>query len=210
MQQRKFIVGSLIVFFFLLTGGLTSCALFESASNSDLTNAVGMAEGNGPGSGQWVPPIPKNRDQCLQLHATGLNLKDNLVTNSDQLEIIRKRCVDEKGEFLPGVDVNECIANFDKFYNPAQLIIADLVVGGVRYEDSCTSTDQDNTLPSWPTLAEKDEDEEEEAPKATAVPEATKEPAEKDDTWGCCWCLTCTQHLDTGYMLRPLIITPKG
>lgn len=208
MQQRRLIIGSLILFFFMVTGGLTSCALFEDASGTDLTNAVGMSGGNGPGSGNWTPPIPKNRTQCLQLHGIGVNLNDNLISNSNQLEIIRKQCVDEKGEFLPGVDINECIVNFDKFYQPAQNLIADLMVGGARYEESCTSADEGDELPPWQQLAEKDGDEE--APKATAVPEATKEPAEKDDTWGCCWCLTCTQHLDTGYMLRPLIITPKG
>ena len=208
MRQRRLIVGVLILFFFMVTGGLTSCALFESASGTDLTNAVGMSGGNGPGSGNWIPPIPKNRNQCLQLHATGVNLNDTLSSNSDQLEIIRKRCVDENGEFLPGVDKNECIVNFDKFYNPAQLLITDLTAGGTRYEESCTSVDGGDTLPTWPQLAEKDGDEE--APKATAVPEATKEPAEKDDRWGCCWCLTCTQRLDTGYVFRPLIIQPSG
>ncbi len=208
MQQRRLIIGSLILFFFMVTGGLTSCALFEDASGTDLTNAVGLSGGNGPGSGSWIPPIPNNRNQCLQLHATGVTLNDNLISNSDQLEIIRKRCVDENGEFLPGVNVDECIVNFEKFYQPAQNLIADLIVGGTRYEESCTSVDGGDTLPLWPQLAEKDGDEE--APKATAVPEATKEPADKDDTWGCCWCLTCTQRLDTGYVLRPLIIKPSG
>ncbi len=210
MQQRRYIVGTLILFFFMMTGGLTSCALFENASNSDLTNAVGMSSENGPGSGHWIPPQPQNRDQCLQLHSVGITLQEDLDRLSGELEPIRARCVDASGEFLPGVDKAECIANFSKFYEPSQLIIADLLVGGTRYTENCTSADGGENLPSWPQLAEKDG--EEEAPKATVVPEATKEPGqtEDDDSWGCCRCLTCLQRLDAAYMMRPLIITPKG
>jgi len=208
MQQRRLIVGSLILLFFMVTGGLASCSLFENASGSDLTNAVGMSSENGPGSGNWVPPRPKNRDQFLQLHAIGLNLKEALDKNSNQMEPIRARCVENK-EFLPGVDQETCIAEFNKFYEPAQLILTDLAAGGGRYFESCTSVDEDNTLPSWPLLSGKDE--EKEPPNATVVPEATKAPeTEDDDTWGCCWCLTCIMRLDTEYMMRPLIITPKG
>lgn len=209
MQQRRYIVGTLILFFFMVTGGLTSCALFENASNSDLTNAVGMSSENGPGSGQWIPPQPKNRDQCLQLHSTGATLIENLDKNISQMEPIRLRCVKD-GEFLPGVDKAECIENFNKFYEPAHRILTDLTAGSIRYTESCTSANGGENLPTWPQLAEKDG--EEEAPKATVEPEATKAPGqtEDDDPWGCCRCLTCTQRLDTGYVLRPLIITPKG
>lgn len=212
MHQRKFIVGSLILFFFILTGGLTSCALFENASGSDLTNAVGMSEENGPGSGQWIPPQPKNRNQCLQLHSVGVTLKEDLDRLSSEMEPIRARCVDENGEFLPGVEKAECIANFSKFYDPSQLIIADLLVGGARYTESCTSAEGGSTLPEWP-LAEGEKDD---PPKPTVEPDPdpkdppeTEDP-EDDDDWGCCWCLTCTQRLDTGYVFRPLIISPKG
>lgn len=207
MQQRRFIVGTLILFFFMVTGGLTSCALFESASNSDLTNAVGMSSENGPGSGQWIPPQPQNRDQCLQLHGIGVNLKGNLASNVTEMEKIRGRCVDAAGEFLPGVDKEECIDRFDQYFKPAELILADLQVGGVRYTESCTSTEGGSTLPDWP-LADGEKEEE---PKATVEPEATKVP-ETGTSGGstCCWCLTCTQRIDTGYILRPLIITPKG
>jgi hypothetical protein len=207
MHQRKFIVGSLILFFFILTGGLTSCALFENSSSSDLTNAVGMSGENGPGSGQWIPPQPKNRDQCLQLHATGVTLKNSLQVNIDGMEPIRKRCVDENGEFLPNVNKAECIQRFNEYHEPAQWILTDLAAGGVRYTQSCTTAEGGSTLPDWSVLAEKDD---EEKPEATVVPEATKEPAEEGSSWPCCQCLTCTQHLDTGYVLRPLIITPKG
>lgn len=207
MQQRRFIVISLILFFFILTSGLTSCALFENSSGSDLTNAVGMSSENGPGSGQWIPPQPKNRDQCLQLHAIGVNLKTNLDNNVTEMEKIRTRCVDASGEFLPGVDQAECIGRFDQYFKPAELILADLQVGGLRYTASCTTVEGGSDLPSWPQ-ADEEKDEE---PKATAVPEATKAP-ETGTSGGstCCWCLTCTQRLDTGYILRPLIITPSG
>ncbi|WP_420641076.1 hypothetical protein [Candidatus Leptofilum sp.] len=213
MQQRRFIVGSLILFFFILTGGLTSCALFENASGTDLTNAVGMSNenGSGPGSGQWVPPVPQNRNQCLQLHGVGVTLKENLDSNVVEMERIRNQCVDTTGAFLPGVDQEECIKRYDQFFAPAELILADLIVGGTRYEDSCISADEDNTLPPWPELAEKEG--EEEAPKATAVPEATKAPETGTGSSGgstCCWCLTCTHRIDTGYIMRPLIISPKG
>lgn len=208
MNERRFVVGLLILFFFVVTSGLTSCALFENASNSDLTNAVGMAGENGPGSGNWVPPRPKNRNQCLQLHAIGVSIKEAVEENSSQMEPIRARCVENK-EFLPGVNQEACIAEFNKFYEPAQLLLTDLAAGGGRYFESCTSEDEDNTLPPWPLLSGKD-DEEKEPPNATAVPEATKEPATSDDTWGCCWCLTCIMRLDTEYMMRPIIIEPSG
>jgi hypothetical protein len=205
MQQRRFIVGGLILFFFILTGGLTSCALFESAAETDLTNAVGMSSENGPGSGQWVPPKPQNRNQCLQLHSVGVTLRENLDKNSSEMEPIRARCVDENGEFLPGVNKAECTLRFNEYFGPAQRILADLQVGGVRYSESCTSVSGGDTLPAWP-LADGEKDEE---PKATVAPEATKPPA---DTQGpsCCWCLTCTQRLDTGYIFRPIIIVPSG
>lgn len=204
MQQRRFIVGSLILFFFILTGGLTSCGLLESASGTDLTNAVGMSSENGPGSGQWVPPTPNNKNQCLQLHDIGTTLKQNLAANISEMEIVRTRCVDATGEFLPGVDKEECTARFNQFFDPAELILADLQVGGVRYGESCTSVEGGESLPDWPLAA----DEKDEAPKATAVPEATKEPADTQPS--CCWCLTCTHRLDTGYMMRPLVISPSG
>ncbi|MCA9919838.1 MAG: hypothetical protein KC445_17900 [Anaerolineales bacterium] len=207
MKNRRFIVGLLILFFFVLTGGLTSCALFENAAESDLTNAVGLNSENGPGSGNWVPPRPKNRDQCLQLRAIGVSLREEVEKNSSQMEPIRARCVENKA-FLPGVDEEACIAEFNKFYEPAQLLLTDFAAGGGRYFESCTSEDEDNTLPPWPLLSEKDE--EKEPPNATAVPEATKEPATDDDTWGCCWCLTCIMRLDTEYMMRPIIIEPSG
>ncbi|GJM41721.1 MAG: hypothetical protein DHS20C20_20030 [Ardenticatenaceae bacterium] len=210
MQQRRFIVGGLILFFFVITGGLTSCALFESASETDLTNAVGMSSENDPGSGQWVPPVPKNRNQCLQLHSIGVTLKENMDSNVVEMEIIRDRCVDANGAFLPGVDQAECIQRYDQFFVPAELQLADLIVGGNRYGENCTTNDEDNTLPAWPHAeGEKDE---EEAPKATAVPEATKVPETGGSSGGstCCWCLTCTQRLDTGYIFRPIIIQPKG
>ncbi len=205
MQKRKFIVGGLILFFFILTGGLTSCALFENASGSDLTNAVGMSEENGPGSGSWVPPIPQNRNQCLQLHSIGVTLKENLDNNAIEMERIRNQCVDAKGAFLPGVDEEECTKRYNQFFDPAELILADLQVGSVRYSESCTSAEGGSNLPDWP-LADGEKDEEE--PKATVQPEATKPPADTQPS--CCWCLTCTQRLDTGYVFRPLIITPNG
>jgi hypothetical protein len=207
MKQRRFIIGSLILFFFVVTGGLTSCALFESAAETDLTNAVGMSSGNGPGSGQWVPPVPQNRNQCLQLRSVGVTLKENLDSNVIEMGKIRNQCVDAKGEFLPGADEEECIKRYEQFFNPAELILSDLIVGGTRYGDNCTSADENNTLPEWP-LADGEKDEE--APKATVVPEATKDTSPKDTEPTCCWCLTCTQRLDTGYMFRPLIITPSG
>lgn len=213
MNERRLIVGLLIIFFFMVTSGLTSCALFENASNSDLTNAVGMSGGNGPGSGNWVPPRPKNRDQCLQLHAIGLSLKESVDKNSSQMEPIRARCVENK-EFLPGVDQAACIAEFNKFYEPTQLILTDFAAGRGRYFEDCTSVDGDNTLPPWPQLSEKDDEGKEEPPPATAEPEP-KDPAPKDpeddDVWGCCWCLTCIMRLDTEFLMRPIIIIePSG
>lgn len=209
MRQRRLIVGSLILFFFILTGGLTSCALFENASGTDLTNAVGMSSENGPGSGQWNPPKPQSRDQCLQLHSVGVTLRENMDSNVVEMEKIRNQCVDATGAFLPGVDEEECTKRYAQFFEPAELLLADLQVGGARYTESCTSTDGGSDLPSWP-LAEGEKDEEK--PEPTVVPEATKAPGkpEDDDDWGCCWCLTCTQRLDTGYIFRPLVITPKG
>lgn len=214
MQQRRIIVGSLIFLFFILTIGLTSCALFENAAEADLSNAVGLASENGPGSGQWVPPVPKNLEQCLQLHSIGVTLKDNVDSNVAEMETIRNRCVDGDGNFLPGVDQEECIKRYDVFFKPAELQLADLIVGGKRYDTSCLAVIEDDegdtNLPSWP-LAEGEKDEEE-APKATAVPEATKVPETGGSSGGstCCWCLTCTHQLDTGYIFRPIIIPPKG
>lgn len=209
MQQRRLIVGSLVLFFFIITGGLTSCALFENSSGSDLTNAVGMSSENGPGSGQWIPPQPKNRDQCLQLHSIGVTLKENLDNNVTEMEKIRNQCVDATGAFLPGADEEECSKRYNQFFNPAELILADLIVGGTRYGNNCTSADENNTLPDWP-LADGEKDEE--APKATAVPEATKVPETGGSSGGstCCWCLTCTYRIDAGYMFRPIIIQPSG
>lgn len=211
MKQRRYIVGTLILFFFIVTGGLTSCALFENSDGSDLTNAVGMSEGNGPGSGQWIPPQPQNRDQCLQLHSVGVSLREDLKPLISEMEPIRDRCVDENGEFLPGVNKAECIQRFNEYHEPAQRILTDLAAGGVRYAQSCTAAEGGSTLPDWPVLAEKDDDEEK--PEATVVPEATKEPGQTEDGgWGsgCCWCLTCTHHLDTGYIMRPLELSPSG
>ncbi|MCA9920378.1 MAG: hypothetical protein KC445_20620 [Anaerolineales bacterium] len=210
MKQRKLIVGSLILFFFIVTGGLTSCALFDNAANSDLTNAVGMSSENGPGSGNWVPPVPKNRQQCLQLHTIGVNLKENMDSNVVEMDKIRNRCVDENGNFLVGVDEGECVKRYDEYFKPAELILTDLIAGGSRYDASCLlveNDDDDSTMPAWPLA----DGEKEEAPKATAVPEATKQP-ETGTSGGstCCWCLTCTYRIDAGYVFRPLIITPKG
>ena len=213
MQQRRLIVGSLILLFFLITVGLTSCALFETAAETDLTNAVGMASENGPGSGQWEPPVPRNRNQCLQLHGIGVTLKENMDKNAAEMEVIRKRCVDEEGNFLPGVDQDECVKRYGEFFAPAELQLADLVTGGKRYDTSCIlveeDDDGDNSLPTWP-LADGEKDEE--APQATAVPEATKVPETGGSSGGstCCWCLTCTYRLDAGYMFRPIIIQPSG
>ena len=205
MQQRRLLVGSLVLFFFMITGGLTSCGLLENSSGSNLTNAVGMSAENGPGSGQWIPPQPQNRDQCLQLHGIGVSLKDNLDNNVTEMEKIRNQCVDITGAFLPGADEEECVKRYDQFFNPAELILADLQVGSVRYTNSCTSADGGSNLPDWP-LADGEKDEED--PKATVQPEATKAPADTQPT--CCSCLTCTHRLDAGYMMRPLIINPKG
>ena len=210
MKQRRFIVGGLILFFFILTSGLTSCALFESAAETDLTNAVGMSGGNGPGSGQWVPPNPQNRNQCLQLRSVGVTLKENLDKNSSEMEPIRDRCVDENGEFLPGADIAECTLRFNEYFEPAQRILADLQVGGVRYSESCTSVSGGDTLPAWPLAADEKE---EDKPAPTALPDPKDDgPKDTEPSGGCPpWCcLTCTHRLNTGYMLRPLIITPSG
>lgn len=207
MKQRRLIVGLLILFFFVATGGLTSCALFENANNSDLSNAVGLASENGPGSGNWVPPRPENREQCLQLRAIGVSLVEEVDKNSSLMEPIRARCVQNK-EFLPGVNQEACIAEFNKYYEPAQRMLTDFAAGGGRYFESCTAEDEDNTLPPWPLLSGKDEDDKEDPPPATVEPEATKEPATDDDTWGCCWCLTCIMRLDTEFMMRPILIDP--
>lgn len=204
MQQRRLIVGFLILMFFIFTGGLTSCTLFENASDSNLTNAVGLSQENGPGSGSWIPPVPQNRDQCLQLHVVGVNLKENLDNHVTEMEKIRNQCVDAKGEFLPGVDEEECTKRYVQFFNPAELILADLQAGGARYTESCTSAEGGSTLPAWPL----EEGEKEEEPKATVVPEATKEPADTQPP--CCSCLTCTHRLDMEYIMRPLIISPSG
>jgi hypothetical protein len=211
MQQRRFIVGILILFFFTVTGGLTSCALFESASGSDLTNAVGMTEGDGPGSGKWVPPVPQNRNQCLQLHSVGITLKENLDQHISEMEPIRARCVGKNGEFLPGVNKAECTLRFNEHFEPAQRILTDLQAGDVRYTESCTSVEGGSDLPAWP---QGDGEKEDEEPKPTIVPEDPKDPAPADTEpiFSCppyC-CLTCTQRLNTGYMLRPLEISPSG
>jgi hypothetical protein len=168
-----------------------------------------MSSENGPGSGKWIPPQPKNRDQCLQLHGIGVTLKGNLDNNVTEMAKIRNQCVDATGAFLPGADEEECTKRYNQFFNPAELILTDLQVGSVRYAESCTSVENGNTLPDWPLAdGEKDDDEK---PEPTVAPSATKTPGEtEDDDWPCCWCLTCTQRLDTGYMLRPLIITPNG
>jgi hypothetical protein len=179
MVKRKLIVISLSLFFFILLGGLTACSLAETASEVDLANAIGTGDENGPGSGNWQPPTPENRNQCRRLHGVGEQLAQNMTPLLSDMTRIQDRCVDGEGAFLPGVNKARCTEEYEALFDQYTPIITDWETGKGVYEQTCygdvdlgDSIDLDDGgsfAEPWPLEGK------------------------------CCRCLTCTQQLNFGY-----------
>jgi hypothetical protein len=189
--KRWSILISLTAAFFMFVLALTSCGLVETASDG-LTNSVGSE--NGPGSGKWLPPKPKNIRQARQLH----NILQTLANNGNELSTsydkLYAECFDVVGKLLPGKDDAECTLKAYELTKRLKYHISDFVAGADNYN-------------TW-----AQESEEEDPPKAPDPPKEPKNPPKKDpetedpeddDDWGCCWCLTCINRIDLEYMYAP-------
>lgn len=185
IKKLSYLVG-LTAVLFIFVFSLTSCGLAETASDG-LTNSVGS--GDGPGSGKWNPPKPKNENQCQQMHAVLTTLKANTVETGQNIMTIRDRCVDAKGNFLPNANIKTCTTQFNDKAKDLNYHLADFRIGGTTYVDACNNAELGmlgERVPSAPNLD-------------FMVPKFS-DPL---SPLGWTGCLTCTFNLDLEYMFAP-------
>lgn len=190
--KRWSILISLTAAFFVFVLALTSCGLVETASDG-LTNSAGSE--NGPGSGKWVPPKPKNIRQARQLHSILQTLANNGNELSTSYDKLYTACFDAAGKLLPGKDDAECTQKAYELTIRLKNHIRDFVAGADNYNTWAQDSGEEDP-PKAP-----------DPPKEPKNPPTTEDPEDDDDgkTWGCppyC-CLTCTQNLNTEFMYAP-------
>lgn len=182
-KRLSYLVGLTAVLFIF---SLTSCSLAETASDG-LTNSIGSGEG--PGSGKWNLPTPKNENQCQQAHNVLSTLKTNTEDIGKNIMTIRQRCVDEEGQFLPDASIKTCLEQFNEKATALNNHLTDFRVGGSTYIDACNNEQIGILGPRVPA-----------APNLEALVPKIGDPL---SPLGWTGCLTCTYNLDLEYMYAP-------
>jgi len=184
--KRLSVLIGLTALFFIFLIGLTSCGLADSAGDG-YTNAIG-SDGNGPGSGKWNPPAPKNENQCGIAHPILETLKANTEEAGRNVMQVRRRCVDEEGKFLPEANIGACTTQFDNKATDLNNHLTDFLAGSEIYAGACNN-------PSNPLGSR--------APSAPDLSFLVPKIGAPLTPLGWHGCLTCTHSLDLEYMYAP-------
>ena len=204
MIKRWFILSSMMALFVLVVLAFTACSTLTEGASDGLSNAIGRKPEGSPGSGSWKVPQPENAEQCTDLNKVLTVLSEDTIKINSQVDQRFNRCYDENFKLRDGQNEENCKPIILRQYDFMQKHLFDFHNGKGVYVDRCESG----------VYAEEGEEEGED-PKVTPVgTPSDKTPApqdpEDDDTWGCCWCLTCIHHIDIEYVLRPTTIDLPG
>ena len=204
MIKRWFILAGMMAFFVFVLFAFSACSALTEGADSGLTNAIGSKPEGSPGSGSWQPPNPNNSEQCSTMNKALTTLRDDTVKINNQLNERFNRCYDANFKLRDGQKEENCkpvILQANKFMENH---LIDFHNGKGVYQNTCETG----------VFASKDGEEED--PKVTpeGTPNGDKTPSpqdpEDDDTWGCCWCLTCIHAIDIEYVLRPTTVDLPG
>lgn len=197
MIKRWFILSGMMAFFVFIVFAFTACSALTEGASDGLANAIGSKPEGSPGSGSWKVPQPSNQEQCNDLNKVLTTLREETLKINRQVDQRFTRCYDENFKLRDGQEEENCKPVILRQYDFMEKHLLDFYKGKGVYRDTCEGG----------VFAEDGEED----PKVTPVgTPGDKTPApedpEDDDTWGCCWCLTCIHHIDIEYVLRPTTI----
>lgn len=149
MIKRLSIIGFLVSLFLVAVIGLSSCGAAEELASTDLQNAVGS--GNGPGSGNWQPPKPENKNQCTQLYNTVDAFRINIDGEVETYTNGFNRCFDKDGNLREGQDPEDCYKALSNVADGLKADYTDFRAGFVNY-GLCNNEGPALTLPRVPDV----------------------------------------------------------
>ena len=188
-MKRRYIIVGLMMLFFVAMFGLSGCGLLSQAGDADLANAVGS--NNGPGSGKWNPPTPKNNQQARQLVNVLEIIVDKAKEEILEFEGLYVQCVDENGKLLPGKEADQCRSPLTTSAAALQNYYIDFEMGHKAYANYYRDNGEGSNLP---------------LPKDLIIFFPSYSPFQEMDVPGWHGCLTCTFGIAPEYVFHPVEI----
>lgn len=112
-----------------------SCSALSSFDTSDLANSIGSSP-DGPGSGNWNPPTPANRNQCEALYEIETELARQTSNLLEQYPNVKAICYDDQGNWLASDDP-ACNQPIEELASQISDYFSDFDSGRQPYEDVC-------------------------------------------------------------------------